>query len=116
MTAENQTIGEYCSAMLGKELYPAIYIQRISKFHHQVYFRHIDQVLMTYEVSDLEIADIREKTTPTKYSLMESPSYFRLGTELFIKWGNNSYSTNSGIRTIIDDDTVVDKITATISL
>lgn len=113
MTAENQ-IGEYCSAKLGKEQYPAIYIQQVGE-KHRVFWRHLDRCTVVDEVSDFEISDIREKTTPTKYSLMESPSYFRLGTELFIKWGNNAYSTNSGIKKTIDDDVMVDKITATVS-
>ena len=112
---KHYTIGSYCSVKIDDEEYPAIYITR-RKSKHLVYLRHTDSLMLTSRVGDTDIIPLKEKVSEVLFSLMESPSYFRFGTGLFIKWGGNAYQINSGRKQEFNANAMCDKIVSTLSL
>lgn len=106
-------VGSKCSVVLDDAEYPALFILA-SLGKYLVYVRHLDSVMWADVVYDSENVPLREQTTPIEYGLLESPAYFRNGTGLFIKYGNNCYDIEYGYKRQIDEKVIVDKITATI--
>lgn len=102
-------IGSLCSVKIDNETYPAIYLEHINSYH-VVYVRHLDSTYRAKSVGDYEPEDVKERVNNVEYQYMESPAYFRKGTQLAIKWGNNAYAIGEGLKVIVEPNEKVDKI------